>query len=180
LRLIRRLADCDFYGGDPVFFDFVSRHASRGVLIDSELNAAMMFMSELNLYKLPGGGLEDGESREQAFLREIKEETGFDCEILFELGYLDEHKNQNQYMQRSYCYIASIRGSSSAAALTENEIALGMYVRWMPIHEAIKEMKDAALKCEDYSTKFMILRDCIILEEAAAKLTAGEPMVGRS
>ncbi|NHN34617.1 NUDIX domain-containing protein [Paenibacillus sp. S3N08] len=174
MRLISRITDHDFLGGDPIFIDHVSRQASRGVLVDNEFNVAMMFMSQLNLYKLPGGGIEEGEDKQEAFLREIKEETGFDSEILHELGYIEEHKNRNQFMQLSYCFIARVLGHSADTMLTESEIELGMQVRWMHLREAIREMEHSAQRCDDHSTKFMILRDRILLEEASKRLDVGE------
>ena len=167
MRLIRKITDSDFFGGDSVFSDLISRQGSRGVLVDNELNVAMLFMSQLNLYKLPGGGVEEGEDKEEAFLREIKEETGFDSEIIHELGYIEEHKNRNHFMQRSYCYIAKTLGNSAATMLSDNEIELGLQAKWMHLKAAIQEMNHSAHSCDDYSTKFMILRDSIILEETA-------------
>lgn len=104
LRLIKRLTDSDILGGSPVLISSISRFGSRGVLIDDNLNVAMMYISQLNLYKLPGGGIEEGESKEEAFLREIREETGFEAEILHDLGYIEEHKNNNNFLQYSYCF----------------------------------------------------------------------------
>lgn len=101
MRLIRRITDSDVLGGVPELMSFISRHSSRGVLIDNKLNVAMMYMAQLNLYKLPGGGIEEGENAKEAFLREIKEETGYDAEIFHELGYIEEHKKRNDYMQYS-------------------------------------------------------------------------------
>jgi 8-oxo-dGTP diphosphatase len=174
LRLIRRITDSDFLGGDPIFIDHVSRQSSRGVLVDNELNVAMMFMSQLNLYKLPGGGIEEGEDKQEAFLREIKEETGFYSEIILELGYIEEHKNRNQFMQHSYCFIARALGHSADTMLTESETELGMDVKWMHLREALKEMEYSAQRCDDYSTKFMVLRDRILLEEASKRLNVEE------
>ena len=130
MRLIRRLTDSDFYGGDPVLMNKVSRFASRGVLVDDSLNIAMMFMSKTKLYKLPGGGIEEGETKEEAFLREIREETGCTSDIIHELGYFEEHKYKNDFMQHSYCFIARVINSNSELKLTESESQLGMEVKW--------------------------------------------------
>nr|WP_246628167.1 NUDIX domain-containing protein [Paenibacillus oenotherae] len=147
--------------------DYVSRHSSRGVLINEDRQVAMMEMSSLNLYKLPGGGLEEGEDRESAFVRELREETGFDALILLELGYIDEHKYRNQYMQRSYCYIAKAASEQGTAVLTEDEIVLGMRLIWMSLEDAIVQMKYSIRHCDEYSEKFMLRRDLAILELAA-------------
>lgn len=173
MRLMRKITDSDFFGGNPVFSEIISREGSRGVLVDNELNVAMLFISQLNLYKLPGGGIEEDEDKEEAFLREIKEETGFDSEIIYELGYIEEHKNRNHFVQRSYCYIAKALGNSAPTMLSGNEIELGMHLKWMHLKEAIKELNHSAHSCDDYSTKFMILRDRIILEEAVNWLAGG-------
>jgi 8-oxo-dGTP diphosphatase len=158
-------------GGIPVLMDSISRYGSRGVLLNNELNIAMMFMSQLNLYKLPGGGVEEGENKEEAFLREIREETGCEAEITHELGYIEEHKNRNDYMQYSYCFIASVLKNNDDATLSENEINLGMEVKWMTLDKALELMNNSIHSCDDYSTKFMLLRDKTILEEAASVLT---------
>lgn len=50
--------------------------------------------------------------------------------------------------------------------LTESESQLGMRVEWMAFEKALKVMDYSEINCDDYSTKFMILRDKIILEKA--------------
>ncbi|WP_235540628.1 NUDIX hydrolase [Paenibacillus sp. Root52] len=74
MQLIRRITDSDFIGGAPEFMDTTNCYASRGVLVDDMLKVDMMYMSKINLYKLPGGGIDEGEEIRDAFLREIKEE----------------------------------------------------------------------------------------------------------
>lgn len=170
MQLIRRITDSDFLGGAPEFMETVSRYGSRGVLVDDMLNVAMMYMSEINLYKLPGGGIEEGENNRDAFIREIKEETGYEAEIIHELGGIEEHKNKNNFMQYSYCFIAKAFERKSNTMLTESEIQLGMVVRWMSLDKALEVMNNSAINCNDYSAQFMILRDKTILEKAVSRL----------
>ncbi|NOV02577.1 NUDIX hydrolase [Paenibacillus planticolens] len=173
MQLIKRITDSDMLGGEPQFMIQVSRYASRGILVDSLMNVAMMYMSESDLYKLPGGGIENSEHPEAAFIREIKEETGYGAEITHELGIIEEHKNRNGFMQLSYCYIAKAHHLSSAPTLTENELRLGMSSVWMTLGQALEAMNDSLHKCHRYSAKFMLLRDKTILEHAI-NLFAGQ------
>lgn len=143
-----------------------TRYASRGVLIDERNYVAMMCMSELNLYKLPGGGIEEGERKEESFTREIKEETGYVAKIIYELGYIEEHKNRNDFMQVSYCYIAKVNGEPEAIQLSASEIESGMLMKWMTLENALEVMNNSLTRCTDYSTKFMMIRDKTILENA--------------
>jgi 8-oxo-dGTP diphosphatase len=171
VQLIRKITDNDILGSAPELLDTISRYGSRGVLVDSQLNVAMMYMSKTKLYKLPGGGVDKGENSKDAFLREIQEETGYEAEIFHELGYIEEHKNRNKFFQFSYCYIAKAHASFRDTKLTDNEIQLGMVVEWMSLDQALAMMNDSVLTCTDYSSKFMLLRDKTILEMAARLLT---------
>ncbi|MGP3783635.1 NUDIX hydrolase [Paenibacillus sp. 1A_MP2] len=170
MQLIRRITDSDLIGGALEFMDTASRYASRGVLVDDKLHVAMMYMSKINLYKLPGGGIDEGEEIRDAFLREIKEETGYEAEIIYELGYVEEHKNKNNFMQQSYCFVAKAHSCVSNAMLTESETQLGMIVEWMTFEKALEVMNSSEKICSDYSTQFMIVREKAILEKAVEVL----------
>lgn len=174
MKLIRRITDSDIFGGTPELIESVSRYASRGVLIDEEMNAAMMYMSEINLYKLPGGGIEEKETKDESFLREIREETGYEAKVFHKLGYIEEHKMKNDFMQLSYCWIAYARRRVSAVNLSESEKQLGMVVKWMTLDKAMELMNESLINCNDYSTKFMILRDKTILNIAYEILKRNE------
>lgn len=170
LRLDKRINDSDFFGGVPVYLSRISRSSSRGILLDNQLNVAMMYMSKFDIYKLPGGGIEDGETKEDTFLREIKEETGCEAEIIEELGYIEEHKSRTEFMQYSYCFVAKALNTKTEALLTTYERELGLELHWMTMEKALAFMKDSFSKCNEYGMKFMILRDKTILEEASNKL----------
>lgn len=175
MQLLKRITDGDVLGlEESTYMDTVTRYGSRGVLVDKHLNVAMMYMSKTNLYKLPGGGIDRGESSSEAFIREIKEETGYAAEIIHELGYIEEHKNRNHFLQFSYCYVAKALDhvSRGHTNLSDSELELGMGVKWMPLHTALEVMNESALLCDDYSTKFMIIRERIILEKAIEILAA--------
>ena len=168
MDLIMKITDSDVLGIEPSYLDSISRHGSRGVLLNHELNVAMMYMSKFGLYKLPGGGVDLGEQIHDAFIREIKEETGYHADIMHELGYIEEHKSKTDFMQKSYCYIAKVIENTPIdhTDLSESEQQLGMMVQWLTLEEAIKVMNHSFQVCDDYSSRFMILRDKTILEHA--------------
>ncbi|WP_127531442.1 NUDIX hydrolase [Paenibacillus kobensis] len=166
MKLIRTITDSDFIGGRIVLLPFVSRVASRGVLLNEKKQIAMMDLATLKLSKLPGGGVEKGENYEQAFVREIKEETGYVCEIVHTLGYIEEHKNRNNFMQRSYCYIAKASNDCGPVMLTAQEKRLGMNLNWMHMKDAIRTLSHSAAVLKDHSSRFTLLRDLTIIEEA--------------
>ncbi len=57
-----------------------------GIIFDDENRVLLAHRRDYDLWNFPGGGLESGESPEAAVIREIKEETGFDAEIVKLLG----------------------------------------------------------------------------------------------
>lgn len=68
--------------------DLVLRVAAKALVVNSE--GKVLILREANTYAegtqtgkygLPGGRLEQGESYEEGFVREVKEETGLDVEL---------------------------------------------------------------------------------------------------
>lgn len=174
MRLITRITDSDFYGGEPIYLPKISRSAARGVVFDEHNQIAMMFLAEVDLYKLPGGGIEEGESAEQAFLREIMEETGCEAEIIEHLGYIEEHKSRNDYMQYSFCFLANVKLKLDQVYLTEKEKKLGMQVEWMNKEKSMDIMNRLVQESTDYGERFMLLRDRTILEAAITRLESDD------
>lgn len=71
---------------------YILRPTAKGVVIDSDNNVCVYTIHGRSLF--PGGGIEDGETPEQAFVREAKEEIGCDVEIDFLLGVAAEFRNK--------------------------------------------------------------------------------------
>ena len=55
-------------------FSTFERHACRGIIIKDKKVA--LVKSNLGYYKFPGGGIEKNESKKEALIREVLEETG--------------------------------------------------------------------------------------------------------
>jgi 8-oxo-dGTP diphosphatase len=62
--------------------------AAGGVVRDEAGRIAVVYRPKYEDWSFPKGKLEPGESEEEAALREVHEETGLDCELGKELGYV--------------------------------------------------------------------------------------------
>lgn len=61
----------------------ISRQTGRGLIIhDGKLLMMERWRGGLHYYSIPGGGIEEGETPEQAALRELDEELGVDVRII--------------------------------------------------------------------------------------------------
>ncbi|MFA5994556.1 MAG: NUDIX domain-containing protein, partial [Parcubacteria group bacterium] len=53
-----------------------------GIIRDEKNRVLLVLRQDYDLWNLPGGGLEKGESPWQGVVREVKEETGLDVEVV--------------------------------------------------------------------------------------------------
>lgn len=89
-------------------------------------------------YKIPGGGMESGESERQALIREIREETGLYVleEAITELGEIVELRRDifdpaKKYICHSLFYYCRVeKGRQDALKLTTSEVAKGYELKW--------------------------------------------------
>ncbi len=149
------------------------RVAARGIVINSEYKIAVFYKALMNEYKLPGGGVEENEEFEEAFCREVMEETGCRVEIISKLGITEEFNVKSNFYQVSHVFLAKVVDNTQELSLTEKEVAEGGSLQWLSLREALKKMKNCLEslksspydKAEDaYAIKFQVRRDMSILE----------------
>ena len=87
-----------------------------------------------DIWMLPGGGLEPGESEEECCKREVAEETGMLIDASGPLFEIDEYYEDTRYV--SVYFSGGIVGRTRRKP-TKAEIAAGMEPRWLPIDETI-------------------------------------------
>lgn len=144
---------------------FHTRRAARAVLLGEAGQVYLLFTAKHGYHKLPGGGIEEGEPIKQALAREIMEEVGCEAEILDEIGEIIEHRNEQQLVQTSYCYLARQTGPLQPIALEEGEIEEGLeLVQAATIDDAIALLR--ADKPDNIHREFMRTRDLTFLEAA--------------
>ena len=119
------------------------REASRGVVLNDDGRVFIMHLDSIGLYKLPGGGLDPGETPEQAMVRECSEELGMDVEIIEKLGTVEECRIKGDEFQVSYCYVAKVVGEPYEQTLEEKELQLGHHITECEnIDEAISKLEN--------------------------------------
>lgn len=152
------LGDFEQLGGN-----YKLRKSARAILLNEEGNMATQYLQTYTYHKLPGGGVDLGETVEEALRREILEEVGCDSEILNEIGVVIEYRNRYNLLHISYCFSAKVVGKVGESKLEEGEIEEGQTTLWMPPQEVLKKMKvDEPKKFEGH---FILGREMAFLEE---------------
>ena len=167
---IKVLVDEDFGLKSVEFNNPRVRKGARGIIINSDGKIAVFNKANKNEYKLPGGGIDEGENPEEAFKREALEETGCEIEIINSLGTIEEHKSLDNFKQTSYIFVAKVVNDTHKLNLTQKEKDEGAQLLWVDDTEALKLITDCYDKLKEskyenlYHSKFIALRDRYILE----------------
>jgi len=146
--------------------NFKLRKSARGVVFNEKNEVSIQCVSKKNYYKLPGGGVEIGETIEEALKREIIEEVGCDISIETELGITIEYRTQHDLLHISYGFVARVLGDVGTPAYEQGEIDDGFKPMWVPLEKSL-ELINVNQSVEDYQGKFIVRREHAFLKEAA-------------
>jgi 8-oxo-dGTP pyrophosphatase MutT (NUDIX family) len=88
----------------------VTRESARVAVLDRDGRVLLLHavLPEEDWWELPGGGVEPGETHEQAAIRELREETGLELEHPEHLGSVDTefHFDGRWYLQRETVFLS--------------------------------------------------------------------------
>ncbi len=148
------------------------RKAVRAIVFDEEGNIGILYINKHDYYELPGGGVEEGETSEQACIRECQEEIGCNVEIVSEVGITLEYRKQKERINESFCYVANVVGVKGIANLQANEIENGMEVVWVSLEKAFELIQGSLEKLNDTLSlydRYVIERSVVFLNHYTAK-----------
>ena len=120
----------------------VHRTAVRAVILRGP-ELLMVYSSNVGDYKFPGGGVDLGETHQQALARELLEECGASLlSVDGELGAVVEYnfaeeKEYDVFKMTSYYYFCQIREEFVSQKLDGYEKELGFQPLWINIDKAI-------------------------------------------
>lgn len=137
------------------------REAARCVIFDKDGNVALIHFSVHDFYKVPGGGIDEGEGVLDALKRECLEEAGVHIEGITPIGTVTEIKKEQQKKQISYCYNACVAGEKMEPAMTEEESGAGALLHWMPLAQAIQKLEKSGFK--NLSGRYIYQRELVML-----------------
>jgi len=137
---------------------FKLRQAARAVVFDRDGRIALLNVSKKNYHKLPGGGIEAGESVLDALKRECREEIGCEIEVAGEIGEIVEYLKMFNINQTSFCYMAKLVGEKGKPAFMPGEIEDGFMVQWVEFDDA-KHIFSSEEPVDKWGRMYIIPRD---------------------
>jgi 8-oxo-dGTP diphosphatase len=149
--------------------NYTTRLAARAIVIDNQNKVALLHVTRDHYYKLPGGGIDEGENPHQALERELMEEIGCKAEVIDELGTVLEQRYFWNMTQVSYCFITKQIGDKGEPDFTTEERDAGFEIVWAKnIDEAIELLESSTETADpdELEVKFMRMRDVAIAKQA--------------
>jgi len=140
------------------------RNSVRAILIDNELNIALIHSIKGNYYTLPGGGVEN-ETLENAVIRESLEETGCNVEVVSYLGTVFQIWKEKELFINSSCFICNVIGGKGLPKLNDldSDFEKESEVVWFSFSEVLKVFK-TPFKQENLYQKYIRETDLKFLE----------------
>ncbi|HNT30249.1 MAG TPA: NUDIX hydrolase [bacterium] len=119
----------------------VKEHSAGGIVYqqqDGMIQVAIIYREYHHDWTLPKGHLEEGETAEQAALREVNEEAGLICEIIAHIGhsvYRFRNKHKQLIEKRVDYYLMKLLKDEQRIQLEEIDTVI-----WLPFMEAVKKL----------------------------------------
>lgn len=138
------------------------------ILLDDNDNISLVGIRYL---LLPGGGVEDGETLEEAVVRECMEEAGCQVEVLWKVGITKEIRLKKRGTQHTHCFVAKIIGDKGEPTTTQED-EQNMKVEWFSVYDALNLLKEQkeTMSPLSYNSQFNVRTHIIFLEKYIEEL----------
>ncbi len=163
MKLVIELWEKDIFPNSEITSNirYALRRAARAIVSNSKGQIGLLHISKNGYYKLPGGGVDAGETVLQALARELLEEMGCTITTIKPFGLSIEYRDQFSVLQISYCYFAKAKGALQKPALTNEEEEKGAEQVWVDFRTAVQLVKKSVPTT--YDGKFIQKRDLAFL-----------------
>jgi bis(5'-nucleosidyl)-tetraphosphatase len=120
------------------------RYVARAIVVTDDGMIVLPYSSFYDLYVLPGGGIDEGETIEEGAIRECKEETGYRVELIKPLGNIPcvAVTGNDPRITISFGYLAKTVGEQTELSLMEDEQKLGISVNSYSYSETMRILKE--------------------------------------
>ena len=156
MKCIKVITDKDILGTSGLSYA-KPRLTARAILKNENHLYAVMYSEDFDFYSFPGGGIEKNEDTINALKREIKEETGCNCDHIEELGYVEENRFHCDYTQISYYYVVTTNDTELKPDFTQTEVRHKTTVAWHTLEETRKRITVPVY--DNNQRKFLQARD---------------------
>lgn len=163
---MKRLFDIDikdYEAGYKVY----CRPSARGIILQGD-KIALVYSGREHYYKFPGGGIQGGEDKKAALVREVREETGLVVipDSIREFGSVLRRQKSDKlentiFEQENFYYICDVEAANIGQELDEYEREAGFVLRVLPIDEAI--CANDEYHSDNYFDEIMIKRELRVL-----------------
>lgn len=119
-----------------------TREIVRAILLDENNNVCVEYLLDddgfgpRDYYETPGGGIKGNESHKEALKREIREEVGYECEVLSFIAEVDDYYNLIYRKNHNYYYLCKITKQVEQHLEDDEKIRINK-IMFVPIDEAI-------------------------------------------
>ena len=146
------------------------RPSVRGIIVrDGKI--AMMHSKKYDYYKLPGGGIEQGETLEDTLIREVREESGLVVkpETIREFGYvrrIEKGRREDIFVQDNYYFVCEAESALVEQELDDYEAEEQFTLEFVSVEHAINtnETANHSEKEEISTFRGMLDRENKVLE----------------
>lgn len=142
MEYFHTIKDSDIFDNPlPEPESYIDRPTVKGLVFDKDNKIALICHPTENYGFLPGGGIEQEETPEEAFVRECMEELGCDIEIISEIGTTLQLRAKDSRKFETRFYVAKVVGEKGIPTTTQED-ELDVKIKWFTEEELNKQLEE--------------------------------------